>query len=48
MVAGNVPAYAILSHTWSPGQEVTFDEFTRGAGSDKAGFGKICFCAQQA
>jgi hypothetical protein len=46
--AGNVPAYAILSHTWLPGQEVTFDEFNRGAGRDKAGFDKIRFCAQQA
>ncbi|CAN9172465.1 unnamed protein product [Alternaria alternata] len=46
--AGNVPAYAILSHTWLPGQEVTFDEFNRGLGRDKAGFDKIRFCAQQA
>jgi hypothetical protein len=48
MGAGNVPAYAILSHTWLPGQEVTFDEFKRGLGRDKAGFDKIRFCAQQA
>jgi hypothetical protein len=48
MVARNVPAYAILSHTWLPGQEVTFEEFTRGLGHDKAGFDKIRFCAQQA
>ncbi|RYN15436.1 hypothetical protein AA0115_g13092, partial [Alternaria tenuissima] len=41
-------AYAILSHTWLPGQEVTFDEFKRGLGRDKAGFDKIRFCAQQA
>jgi hypothetical protein len=46
--AGNVPAYAILSHTWLPGQEVTFDEFRRGLGRDKAGFDKLRFCAQQA
>ncbi|RYN98523.1 hypothetical protein AA0121_g13502 [Alternaria tenuissima] len=46
--ADNVPAYAILSHTWLPGQEVTFDEFKRGLGRDKAGFDKIRFCAQQA
>ncbi|KAJ5064695.1 hypothetical protein PSV09DRAFT_2249981 [Bipolaris maydis] len=43
----NVPSYAILSHTWLSGQEVTFDEFTRGLGRDKAGFDKIRFCAQQ-
>ncbi|RAR05465.1 HET-domain-containing protein [Stemphylium lycopersici] len=42
--AGNVPAYAILSHTWLPGQEVTFNEFNRGLGRDKAGFDKIRFC----
>ncbi|KAI1670785.1 HET-domain-containing protein [Pyrenophora tritici-repentis] len=48
MGAGNVPAYAILSHTWLPGQEVTLDEFKRGLGRDKAGFDKIRFCAQQA
>ncbi|EUC45757.1 hypothetical protein COCMIDRAFT_94686 [Bipolaris oryzae ATCC 44560] len=46
--ASNVPAYAILSHTWLSDQEVTFDEFTRGLGRDKAGFDKIRFCAQQA
>lgn len=44
----NVPTYAILSHTWLSGQEVTFDEFTRDAGRDKAGFSKIQFCAKQA
>ncbi|CAN9344572.1 unnamed protein product [Alternaria sp. RS040] len=38
--ASNVPAYAILSHTWLPGQEVTFDEFKRGLRRDKAGFDK--------
>ncbi|KAF2628795.1 HET-domain-containing protein [Macroventuria anomochaeta] len=48
MGVGDVPAYAILSHTWLPGEEVTFDEFTRGLGRDKTGFDKIRFCAQQA
>ncbi|KAF2867129.1 kinesin light chain 1 [Massariosphaeria phaeospora] len=48
MGASNVPAYAILSHTWLPGQEVTFDEFKKSLGRDKAGFDKIRFCAQQA
>lgn len=43
-----VPAYAILSHTWLPDQEVTFDELTNGTGHDKAGYDKIRFCAQQA
>lgn len=49
MDTSDIPAYAILSHTWlSDNQEVTFDEFTRGAGRDKAGFDKIQFCAHQA
>jgi hypothetical protein len=48
MGACNVPAYAILSHTRQAGQEVTFDEFKRGLGRDKAGFDKIRVCVQQA
>lgn len=44
-----VPPYAILSHTWSPdGDEVTFDDVRMGAGKNKAGYGKIQFCWQQA
>lgn len=43
-----VPSYAILSHTWQRGQEVTFDDFTNGTGYDKTGYRKIQFCAQQA
>lgn len=42
-----VPAYAILSHTWVAGREVTFDEFNAGEGH-KAGYKKIRFCARQA
>jgi hypothetical protein len=44
----HVPAYAILSHTWQVGQEVTFEDFMRGTGHDKAGYNKIRFTAQQA
>lgn len=43
-----VPAYAILSHTWEEGQEVTFDELTHGTGTDKLGYKKIRFCKDQA
>ena len=43
-----VPAYAILSHTWRAGQEVTFDDFENGTGEAKAGYRKIKFCAEQA
>jgi hypothetical protein len=46
----NVPAYAILSHTWYTDnrQEVLFRDIQRGAGATKAGYHKIKFCAQQA
>lgn len=42
----NVPPYAILSHTWVSGQEVTFQEMRSPAGLDptalsKSGWGKI-------
>jgi hypothetical protein len=43
-----VPTYAILSHTWEASQEVSFDEFTRGLGHEKAGYDKIRFSALQA
>ncbi|CAI6339356.1 unnamed protein product [Periconia digitata] len=43
----NVPPYAILSHTWQEGQEVTFGELMSGNGKDKAGYSKILFCIQQ-
>ena len=42
------PPYAILSHTWDEGQEVTFKELTRGMGHDKTGYQKIRFCGEQA
>src|ERR1700757_1138689 len=42
------PPYAILSHTWDEGQEVTFEELTRGMGHDKTGYEKIRFCGEQA
>lgn len=44
-----LPHYAILSHTWQEGQEVTLDDFkSRTAGKGKSGWDKIRFCAQQA
>ena len=36
--------YAILSHTWIDGEEVTFQEFVGGTRRDKAGYQKIQFC----
>ncbi|KAF9701492.1 hypothetical protein EKO04_000014 [Ascochyta lentis] len=44
----NTPPYAILSHTWAEGQEVTYLELLAGAGKDKTGYEKICFCAERA
>ncbi len=47
----NVPAYAILSHTWGK-EEVIFEEIKVGADMSKtvskAGWRKIQFCAKQA
>ncbi|KAL2062087.1 hypothetical protein VTL71DRAFT_6353 [Oculimacula yallundae] len=40
--------YAILSHTWTPGQEVTYEELLSGGGKDKSGYEKIRFCGKQA
>ncbi|KAK7179092.1 hypothetical protein DPSP01_014134 [Paraphaeosphaeria sporulosa] len=43
-----IPPYAILSHTWQEGEEVTFDEFSNESSKSKAGYTKLRFCAQQA
>ena len=46
---GNIPAYAILSHTWGDDdQEVTFNDMNEGSGKSKAGYQKIRFCGEQA
>jgi hypothetical protein len=46
---GNVPTYAILSHTWgNDDQEVTFKDINEGLGKSKAGYQKIRFCGEQA
>src|SRR5271155_2034114 len=45
----NIPAYAILSHTWGDdGQEFTFEDLAKGAGKSKPGYRKIRFCGEQA
>ena len=44
----DVPPYAILSHTWVEGQEVTYNELVAGVGKEKTGYDKIRFCAAQA
>ena len=42
------PQYAILSHTWTEGQEVTFKDMKDGTSKSNAGYDKIRFCGQQA
>jgi hypothetical protein len=44
----NPPPYAILSHTWTDDEEVTYDELVAGTGKDKAGYAKIRFCGERA
>ncbi|KAF2826698.1 kinesin light chain 1 [Ophiobolus disseminans] len=41
------PPYAILSHTWMEGQEVTFDELLAGTGHEN-GYAKLHFCGDRA
>jgi hypothetical protein len=45
--SGDVPAYAILSHTWRK-EEISFQDAEAGTGKGKAGWEKIQFCAKQA
>jgi hypothetical protein len=44
----NTLPYAILSHTWIEGQEVTYQDLMTGTGKGKSGYDKIKFCAEQA
>lgn len=44
----DVPPYAILSHTWTEGQEVTYNELVAGTRKDKSGYDKIRFCGRRA
>jgi hypothetical protein len=48
--ADDVPPYAILSHTWTEDEEVTFAELVADAGKSKskAGYDKIRFCLHEA
>jgi hypothetical protein len=43
-----LPPYAILSHTWNEGQEVTYKELMSGTGTGKTGYAKISFCVDRA
>jgi hypothetical protein len=43
----DIPSYAILSHRWEA-EEVTFKDLADSTGKNKAGYGKIQFCGEQA
>ena len=43
----DIPKYAILSHRWGT-EEVTFKDLLDGTSKNKAGYGKIRFCGEQA
>jgi tetratricopeptide (TPR) repeat protein len=46
---GDIPEYAILSHTWGVNsEEVTYKDIIKGTGKDKSGYKKIRFCVEQA
>jgi hypothetical protein len=42
------PPYAILSHTWTEGEEVTYNELVAGTGKGKTDYDKIRFCGERA
>ena len=42
------PPYAILSHIWPEGQEVTYDGLVGGMGKNKTGYDKILFYINRA
>src|SRR4051794_7268266 len=42
------PLYTILSHTWTDGQEVTYNELVSSSGKHKTGYDKIHFCVNRA
>jgi hypothetical protein len=42
-----VPPYAILSHRWISGQEVTFEEMRDGSATHKIGYWKVVTFAQK-
>ena len=44
----NLPSSAILSHTWTDGEEVAYEELVASTGKNKAGYDKIRFCGERA
>jgi hypothetical protein len=46
---GNIPPYAILSHTWAEDhEEVNYRDLTIGPRKTKSGYKKLRFCAERA
>jgi hypothetical protein len=43
----DLPPYAIISHIWTEGQEVTYSDLVAGTGKDKTGYTKIRFCGER-
>ena len=44
----NIPPYAILSHVWDKGGEVTYSDLVEGINEDTPGYNKLKFCVSQA
>jgi hypothetical protein len=44
----SAPPYAILSHTWTADQEVTYKELLEDTGRNKSGYAKLRFCGERA
>jgi hypothetical protein len=40
--------YAILSHTWTAGEQVTYKELVEGTGKNNSGYVKFRFCGERA
>lgn len=48
-IGGEIPAYAILSHTWGADTDkVTYRDVINGTGTNKVRYEKIRFCGEQA
>lgn len=47
-IASSSSSYAILSHTWTDGQEISLQDLIRSTNRHKSGFDKIRFCGEQA
>jgi hypothetical protein len=47
-IGEDIPCYAILSHRWIQGEELSFQEMRDGSGTHKAGYLKAVAFAQKA